>query len=222
MPKEMSVAIASEEDIRESYGKINRWYPIAEWFERGVRNKALELFDAQGGEKILEIGPATGYASVELARRVGKIGKVYAIDKAPEMVELAQKRMEKEVLAGRVRLDEGDAREMPYRNDMFDGVYIATTLELFKTQDIPRVLKEIKRVLKPNGRLGVVSIPKEGHEDSKVLRFYKWLNEKFPKYINCRPIYVEDSIRDAGYKIIKTEEMMIAKLFPMKIVIAKP
>lgn len=40
-------------------------------------------------------------------------------------------------------------------------------------------------------------------------------------YAKLSKIYVEDSIKDTGYKIIKTEEMMIAKLFPMKIVMAK-
>ncbi|HEX77625.1 MAG TPA: methyltransferase domain-containing protein [Dehalococcoidia bacterium] len=71
------------------------------------------------------------------------------------------------------------------------AIYMASTLELFDTPDIPRVLQEIKRVLKPRGRLVVASMSREGHENSKFLRFYEWLHQRFPRYASCRPIYVE-------------------------------
>ncbi len=70
--------------------------------------------------------------------------------------------------------------------------------------------------------MGIISMPKEGHEDSVVLRFYEWIHRTFPRYASCRPIYVEDSVRDAGFEIMEVEEMMMARLFPMKIVMAKP
>lgn len=218
----MSRVTASEKDIKKSYGKTSRWYPVAEWFEKGVRKRGLELLDIQKDETALEIGFGTGYALAEIAKSVGETGKAYGIDVTPEMVELATERLEREGLAERVELYQGDAREMPYKNNMFDAVYMAATLELFDTPDIPKVLGEIKRVLKPTGRLGVVSIPKEGHEDSRVLKFYEWVHEKFPKYASCRPIRVEDSLENVRYKIDGTDEVMIAGLFPMKIVVAKP
>jgi len=220
--KEILRVTVSEEDIKKSYGKMSRWYPVAERLERGVRKKGLKLLDIQEGETVLEIGFGTGYTIAEIAKSVGETGKAYGIDVTPEMVELANERLEKEGLLERAELYEGDARNMPYKNNMFDAVYMATTLELFDTPDIPKVLGEIKRVLKPTGRLGVVSIPREGHEDSRVVKIYEWMHRTFPKYVSCRPIYVEDSIRDAGYKIIKMDEMKIAKLFPMKVVVAKP
>ena len=99
---------------------------------------------------------------------------------------------------------------------------MASTLELFDTPDIPKVLEEIKRVLKPGGRLGVVSMSKEGHEDSLFLKFYEWLHKKVPKYASCRPIYVEELVREAGYKITGTEEFMLTGLVPEKIVVAQP
>ncbi len=210
-------------DIKATYAKLSKIYATFEGrFEKKLRERGWELLDIREGEAVLEIGFGTGCALVEIAKSVGETGKAYGIDVTPQMVELAKERLEKEGLAERVELHEGDAREMPYGSNQFDAVHIAATLELFDTPDIPRVLTEIKRVLKPAGRLGVISMPKEGHEDSRVLRFYEWLHRTFPKYASCRPIYVEDSVRDAGFEVKKTEEMMIAKLFPMKIVIAKP
>ena len=100
----------------------------------------------------------------------------------------------------RVEPNCGDALKMPYEDNKFDVVFMSFTLELFNTPEIPKFLYEIKRVLKPNGRLGVVSMPKEDG-DSILLRVFEWIHKKFPQYVDCRPIYVEQSIKGAGFKI---------------------
>ncbi len=221
MPKKEILRVKG--DIKATYAKLSKVYATLEGrFEKKLRERGLELLDVQEGEAVLEIGFGTGYSLVEIARCVGGTGKAYGIDITPEMVELAKKRLEKEGLTERVELCEGDAGEMRYENRRFDAVYMAAALELFDTPDIPRVLAEIKRILRPTGRLGVISMPKEGHENSITLRFYEWIHRAFPRYASCRPIYVEDSVSGAGFEIIKAEEMMLGGLFPMKIVIAKP
>ena len=221
MPKKEILRVKG--DVRATYAKLSRTYAVLEGiFERKLRERGLELLDIQEGEAVLEIGFGTGYCLVEIAKSVGETGKACGIDVTPEMTRLARGRLEREGLAEKVELHQGDAREMPYEDEQFDAVYIAATLELFDTPDIPRALGEIKRVLKPGGRLGVISMPKEGHEDMMILRFYEWIHRMFPRYASCRPIYVEDSVRDAGFEITRTEEMKIARVFPMKIVMAKP
>ena len=209
-------------NIKEIYTKFSKIYsPIEERFERKLK-KSLELLDIQEGEVVLEIGFGTGCSLVEIARSVGEKEKVYGLDVTFKMVELAKKRVEKEGLAEKVSLCEGNAKNMPYQDDVFDAIYMAGALELLDTPDISRVLEEIKRVLKWNGRIGIASIPKENHEDSRFLRFYEWIHKTFPRYASCRPIYLEDSLKDAEYKVIKTDEILLGKIFPMKIVVAKP
>jgi ubiquinone/menaquinone biosynthesis C-methylase UbiE len=210
-------------EIKETYGKLSKIYAALEGrFEKRLRERGLKLLDVQEGDVVLEIGFGTGFTLVDLVKAVGETGRVYGVDVTPEMVHLAKERLNREGVVTKVELSESDARNMPYEDNIFDAVYMSGVLELFDTPDIPRVLAEIKRVLKSNGKLEAVSISKENHEDSKFLKFYEWMHKKLPRYASCRPIYVEDSVRDAGYKILRTDEMVLGGLFPMKFVIAKP
>jgi demethylmenaquinone methyltransferase/2-methoxy-6-polyprenyl-1,4-benzoquinol methylase len=118
----------------------------------------------------------------------------------------------------RVELYCSDAMNLPYANSVFDAVFTSFTLELFDTPEIPKVLYEIKRVLKSEGRLGVVSMSKEDGM-SMMLRLYEWAHKKWPKYVDCRPIYVELSLEDAGYEIISKEKVRLFGL-PGEIVVA--
>lgn len=212
---------ATPEDIKKSYGLLNRFYGLLEGkFEKGLREKELELLAVKEGEVVLEIGVGAGFSLQEIARSVGTTGKAHGIDITPEMLRLTEKRLRKAALMDRVELNEGDARAMPYEDNTFDAVYMAATLELFDTPDIPKVLGEIKRVLKQHGRLGVASLSKERRENFWFVRLYEWMHQKFPKYASCRPIYVEQTIKDAGFDVIKRQEFMIMKLVPMKLVMA--
>jgi len=101
-------------------------------------------------------------------------------------------------LLDRAELHCGDAMCLPFKDNAFDAVFMSFTLELFDTPEIPKVLEEVKRVLKPGGRLGVVSMSKENGE-STLLKLYEWTHRKWSKYIDCRPIYVERSLVDCGY-----------------------
>ena len=44
---------------------------------------------------------------------------------------------------------------------------------------------------------------------SLLLRFYEWLHRKLPRYVDCRPIHVEQSIKDAGFEIQYKERVSL-------------
>ncbi|TFB08838.1 methyltransferase domain-containing protein [Candidatus Atribacteria bacterium MT.SAG.1] len=203
---------------KESYDKISRFYDyFAGVFEKKYRNMTLERLDIKRGETVLEIGFGTGHCLKQMAESVGEEGRVYGIDISSGMLEVSKQRLEEAGLLDRVKLYCGDALKMPYEDNKFDAVFMSFTLELFDTPEIPKVLDKIERVLKANGRLGVVSMSKED-EDSILLRMYEWTHKKFPKYADCRPIYIEQSIKDAGFEIEYKEKVKLFGL-PGEIVI---
>jgi ubiquinone/menaquinone biosynthesis C-methylase UbiE len=96
-----------------------------------------------------------------------------------------------------VALHCGSALHLPYAAASFDAVFSAFMLDLIDTPDIPIVLGEMRRVLKPGGRVGLVSMSKacEGNVVVKVYeRFHRWLS----KLIDCRPIYLQSAVESAG------------------------
>lgn len=208
---------ADDSAMKKMYAKFSKIMGLIEKSEKSLRNRSINLLNLKKGDKVLEIGFGRGSALIQISKIVGENGEVYGIDLTPEMLEITHKNLTKHNISN-VKITEGDGRDLPYKKDYFDAVYISSTLELFDNPDIPVVLEEIKRVLKPQGKLCVVSIPKKNRESSLGVRLFEWSHITFPKYASCRPIYVEDSIKNAGFKIIKAEVMGI--IFPMKIVIA--
>ena len=210
--------LRTKAQAKESYDKISRFYDcFTGMFEKKYRNMALERLNIKRGETVLEIGFGTGHCLKQMAESVGENGKAYGIDISSGMLEVSKQRLEETGLLDRVELYCGDASKMPYEDNKFDAVFMSFTLELFDTPEIPKVLGEIKRVLKPNGRLGVVSMSKE-NGDSILLGLYELMHKKIPQYVDCRPIYVDQSIKDARFEIEYKEKVKLFGL-PGEIVI---
>ena len=186
-------------------------------FEKRLRNKALARLSIASGEVVLEIGFGTGHCLEQIAEAVGKEGRVRGVEISPGMLEVSQRRLARAGLLDRVSLSCGDATDLPYADEAFDAAFMSFTLELFDTPEIPMVLSEIKRVLKPNGRLGVVSLSREDGT-SLMVRLYEWMHQRMPQYIDCRPIYVEQALKKAGFQVEHSEKENLWGL-PAKIAI---
>jgi len=219
MVKDISRVHRSKEEAKKFYDHISGSYDwLGGIFERRPAEKALNYLKIQSGETVLEIGFGTGYCLQRIAMSVGNSGKAYGIDISEGMVQRARERLNKASLLDRVELYRGDAAKLPFDNETFDAVFISFTLELFDNPEISTVLGEVGRVLKPSGRLGVVSLSKT-NVDSPPVRIYEWIHSKWPQYVDCRPIYLDESIQKAGYKMIMRETARLL-LLPIEIVVA--
>lgn len=177
------------------------------------------MLDLKPGEIALDIGFGTGYAIVTIAGAVGDSGKVYGVDISEGMLRIAQQNIENAGLSGRVELKCEDATTLPYETDFFDAVFMSFTLELFDTPEIPAVLIECHRVLNSGERICVVAMSKED-EPGIAVRLYEWAHRSFPAMIDCRPIYVQDALRKAGFRVEDVSNQSMWGL-PVEIVMAK-
>jgi len=113
------------------------------------RSRLLELLEPRPGERILEIGPGTGYYSVDVATRLD--------GGTPAIFDVQQQFLEHTVRAGAERgLDNieptlGDAQHLPYGDESFDAAYLVTVLGEIPNREA--ALRELHRVLRPSGRL---------------------------------------------------------------------
>lgn len=194
------------------YDRISGAYDaISNSGEHDARVKGIEMLALQPGEAVLDIGFGTGSAISEMAPYLGDGDTICGIDISPGMKEVAEKKMAEKGVKQTVKLSVGDARKLPYEDGSFDAVYMSFTLELFPAEDIPKVLAEAKRVLKPGGRFGVVGMAsvKEGEKESELEKTYKWMHRHFPHIVDCRPINVEGAVRDAGFDITNSQRIEI-------------
>jgi demethylmenaquinone methyltransferase/2-methoxy-6-polyprenyl-1,4-benzoquinol methylase len=210
----------TKNEAQASYDRLSRWYDLLSGSsEARPRQAGLELLNALPGEHVLDIGPGTGHSLAALGRSAGETGRVQALDLSPGMLAVARARLDKYNECANVSLTCGDGLRLPYSAGAFDAIFSSFNLELFDTPEIPQVLEECRRVLRPGGRICVVSLSKVGKSQA-MIKLYEWSHERFPAFVDCRPIYVQPSLEQAGFHIQAVKCMYMWGL-PVEIVLAQ-
>ncbi|KJC35534.1 methyltransferase [Bradyrhizobium sp. LTSP885] len=119
----------------------------------------------KSGEHVLDIGTGTGRLAEFVAGLVGPNGHVIGIDPLAGRVEIARLRQ-----ADNLQFDIGRAEDLArFHDSQFDAVYLNSVFHWIADKD--RALREIRRVLKPAGRLGLnVQDPSRPHQSRLFLR----------------------------------------------------
>jgi SAM-dependent methyltransferase len=125
-----------------------------------TRERLREVLAPQPGERILEVGPGTGYYTLDVAEWVGEEGSVDILDLQREMLDHTMSRARERGLTN-IRPTQSDATGMPYDDETFAGAYLTTVLGEIPDQDA--ALRELARVLKPGGRLVVGELMGDPH-----------------------------------------------------------
>jgi SAM-dependent methyltransferase len=110
------------------------------------------ILQPRSGERMLEVGPGTGYYTLPIARTLLPDGRLDVFDVQQKMLDHTLRRAADQGL-GNVVPCQGDARRLPYADATFDAAYLVTVLG--EIPDQGAALRELRRVLKPGGRLVV-------------------------------------------------------------------
>lgn len=199
-----------------NYDALSNGYDaLAEGSEGRLRRHALHLLAVQASERVLEIGCGTGRGMIELAE--AGAGQIVGVDLSAGMVRQARRRILRIAGEKRPGLVRADGLSLPFSAGYFDAALLSFTLELFEVDQRAALLGEIRRVLNPGGRLGVVALAVG--KNGMMERAYQWAHRRFPHVIDCRPIPVVREIQQAGWRIVDTENFSMWRL-PVATVIA--
>jgi len=150
----------SQDSVKRFFAEHAQDYSKSQSHAQGVDLDALiRALKPKKSEVALDVATGTGFTAIALARLVGH---VTGIDVTDEMLNQAG-RLARERGLTNVRFELGDALKIGYPNSSFDLVTTRRATHHF--EDVPKFLREAKRILRPWGRLGIVDMsPPEGAE----------------------------------------------------------
>ncbi len=145
-----------------------RLYDLTVWLaflgkEHLFRQKVLNLGRIASGESVIDAGCGTGTLAIAAKKRVGAAGTVYGLDASMEMLARAEKKSRRSGVE--VLFKRGVAEALPFPDAQFNAVLSTVMLHHLPQKARLQFATEIRRVLKPDGRVLIVDF--EGFSDQK-------------------------------------------------------
>jgi ubiquinone/menaquinone biosynthesis C-methylase UbiE len=125
-----------------------------------TRSRLRQALEPRAGERVLEVGPGTGYYALEVAEWIAPDGRLEIFDLQQEMLDHTLRHAAERGLEN-VAATQGDATRLPYEDASFDAAYLVTVLG--EIPDQAAALLELRRVLKSGGRLVVGEVALDPH-----------------------------------------------------------
>ena len=138
--------------------------------EGRMRERMLDLARVDRGESVLDVGCGTGTLAIAAKRRVGDAGRVEGVDASPEMIERAQKKA-KRAHSGAVFRVAG-AESLPFETSSVDVVLSTVMLHHVRRDVRGQAVQEMRRVLKPDGRILIVDFGKRTSEHRGLMAHF--------------------------------------------------
>lgn len=135
-----------QESIR--YDRTRYGTSKGKWYHQVEAASIRHLRGLPDDASVIDVAAGTGRFTEDLSHHPWTL---YAVDQSRGMLSRLRDRLPD----NRVRITVGNARGLPFKSDMFDGVTSFKFLHLFKPDECSEFLMEMRRILKPNGVLMV-------------------------------------------------------------------
>jgi len=199
---------ASKAEASETKGLIlNRgWrYDLEIWFcdiflfhgqLREFRQRTVNLAGIQPEEQVLDVGCGTGTLAMEVARRVGRAGRVAGVD--PGLQQIARARAKAARRTVPIDFQIGVIEQLAFPDQTFDVVLSTLMMHHLPPPLKRQGLAEIARVLKPGGRLVIADFKRKKERAGQAARFHAGGSSMQD---------LAAMVSDAGFEHLETEEM---------------
>ena len=199
---------AGKASAKETKGLIlNRgWrYDLTGWFcdtflfrgqVRELRQRTATLARIQPGEQVLDVGCGTGTLAMDVARRVGRAGRVAGVDPGTEQIARARAKAARRHVP--IEFQIGVIEQLPFPDQTFDVVLSTLMMHHLPTPLKRQGLAEIARVLKPGGRLVIADFKRKKDRAGQAARFHAGGSSMQD---------LAAMVSDAGFEDLEMEEM---------------
>ena len=144
--------------VAPKYDFLNRLLSVG--FDRHWRKAAVSEFQSFGNKAFLDVATGTADIALEFGKRCPKPSQIVGMDFSLSMLKLGNKKISTNKLCKAITLIPGSAENIPFKDQSFDGVITSFGVRNFT--DAKQGLREMHRILKPNGKIVVLefSFPK--------------------------------------------------------------
>jgi len=200
-----SAGEASDKETKGLLGSGGWRYDLHEWLTdifvfrgkvRELRQKTANLAQLQPGEMVLDVGCGTGTLVMEVARRVGRAGRVAGID--PGSQQIARARAKAARRNAPIEFQIGVIEQLAFPDQTFDVVLSTLMMHHLPAPLKRQGLAEIARVLKPGGRLVIADFTHKKERAGQAARFHAG---------GSRMHDLAALVKDAGFDQLETEKM---------------
>ncbi len=200
--------------ITRFYNLLGASYDLFAAFESRAKARALECLELASGQRLLEVGVGTGADHLKFQAALGGPAFAFGLDIAPRMLAVARRRT-------RAPLCAADAGWLPYASASFDRLISSYVLDLAPVADQLRWLAGFRRVLKPGGRLVLLSMTEGVDPLSRLfVRSWKWIYARNPLVCGgCCPVQLAELARQAGFGQVETQ-VIVQMGIPSELLVA--
>ena len=216
-------------------------FPFYDWimgfYERVSNREALRGPMLERAENIIDVGAGTGYLLSRLVKATGENQNIIAVDLSQQMLDNSESYLRKhDLMHRRIRFAQSDCRKLPWDDNTFD-LYVSSYLfDLLPEDELKQALKEMERVLLPDGYAILVTMTTELEDLPWLERtFFRIMNELyclgyykgrwnpiwrflFAGYApHCRPIELSSYLRSTENMVMVYTKMSRVSLFPVRI-----